>query len=386
MLEDTDDRFDRLARLADRLLPRAIDLAERVCRIPAPTGQEAERARFVADALAARGLAVEVDDLGDVIARRPGRGARPTLMLAAHTDTVFPEGTPIAVERADGRLTGPGIGDNSLGVAGLVTLVDLLEEAGVETPGDLLLVANVGEEGLGNLRGIRAVVDRYEAELGGVVAVEGHNLGRVTNVAVGSRRLRVTVETEGGHSWGAFGAPSAIHELATIVAGIAQLRVPATPKTTYNVGLIDGGVSVNTIAPSASAVIDLRSTDPQALARLADQVERIILSRRSDRVRVAIDVLGERPAGATPESARIVREAVAILGRLGIRAELNASSTDANVPIARGIPAICVGLTFGANAHRTDETIEIAPVARGLLQLALLVSSFPVGARAAGCS
>ncbi|MBX6342678.1 MAG: peptidase M20, partial [Thermomicrobiaceae bacterium] len=127
-------------------------------------------------------------------------------------------------------------------------------------------------------------------------------------------------------------------------------------------------------------------TDPQALARLADQVERIILSRRSDRVRVAIDVLGERPAGATPESARIVREAVAILGRLGIQAELNASSTDANIPIARGIPAICVGLTFGANAHRTDETIEIAPVARGLLQLALLVSSFPVGARAAGRS
>jgi len=383
-VSEREARLAQLRRLADSLLPRLADLTEQICLIPAPTYHEAERARWVARALEERGLAVEVDDLPNVYARRPGSGRGATLMLAAHTDTVFPPGTPITVERSDGVLTGPGIGDNSLGVAGLLVLVDLLEAAGITTPGDVLLVANVGEEGLGNLRGIKAAVDRFEPELGGVIAVEGHNLGRVTHIAVGSKRIRVTVTGPGGHSWGAFGEPSAIHELAGIVQEISMIPVPLQPKTTYNVGLIEGGVSVNTIAPHASAVIDMRSTDPDRLAWLAQEVTRIVERRRTDRVSTEIEVLGERPAGSVPPSSPLVRLTVEVLEQLGFQPELNASSTDANIPIARGIPAVCVGLSHGVRAHRTDEQIEIAPAAVGLVQLALIAERFVGEARGSG--
>jgi len=375
-----DPRPDRWRPVVKSLLPQVVNLTERICLIPAPSYAESERARFVAGEFERRGLAVEVDEIGNVYARRRGRGEASTLMVAAHTDTVFPAGTEIRVRRGDGRLTGPGIGDNSLGVAAILGLADAVAASGLQTPGDLLLVANVGEEGLGNLRGIRAAVDRFEAEIGAVVAVEGHDLGRVTHGGVGSRRVKVTVTGPGGHSWGAFGEPSAIHELGFIIADIARMRMPAEPKTTFNVGMVEGGVSVNTIAPNASAIIDMRSVSADALGTLARDVERIVESRRIGSVSTRIDVLGERPAGEIPVTAPVVRAAVSALAALGIDAHLNVSSTDANIPIARGIPAVCVGLTHGSGAHRIDETIELAPIEDGLIQLALLVEAFPVDA------
>ncbi|HET9013954.1 MAG TPA: M20/M25/M40 family metallo-hydrolase [Thermomicrobiaceae bacterium] len=370
--------LDRLRPVVRRVLPQVVDLTERVCMIPAPSYAEGERAAFVAAEFERRCLDVTVDEIGNVYACRRGRGNAPALMFAAHTDTVFPAGTPIQVERQNGRLTGPSIGDNSLGVASILGLADVLIQSGVETAGDIVLVANVGEEGLGNLRGIRAAVERFDGDLGAVVAVEGHDLGRVTHRGVGSRRIRVTVTGPGGHSWGAFGQPSAIHELGLIIAEFTRLRVPVDPKTTFNVGLIEGGVSVNTIAPSATAVVDMRSVSEPALRELSDEVERIVECRRSGAVETRIDVLGERPAGEVSPSAPIVRAAVEVLAALGIDARLNVSSTDANIPIARGIPAICVGVTRGTGAHRLDETIEIAPIESGLLQLALLAEAFPV--------
>jgi acetylornithine deacetylase/succinyl-diaminopimelate desuccinylase-like protein len=375
---ETHDQFATLRKLAAAALPTICDLTEEICLIPAPSYHEKRRAAFVAEQLRARGLVAEVDEIGNVVARRKGRGEAKTLLLAAHTDTVFPLETPLAVRRENGRMIGPAIGDNSLAVAALIELVTILDDAKIETPGDLLVVANVGEEGLGNLRGIRAVCDRYGAELGGVIAIEGHNVGRVTHGAVGSKRIRVTVEGPGGHSWGAFGQPSAIHQLGLIVADIARVTVPSEPKTTFNVGLIEGGVSVNTIAPHATAVIDMRSVDPQSLARLAGEVEGIVARQRTDQISTNIEILGERPAGWTDESAAIVQSASAILRRLGIEPVLNASSTDANIPISRGIPAICVGLTHGSGAHRVDEMIEIAPIEQGVVQLGLLVATFPV--------
>lgn len=372
-----DASFDRLIEEAHL---RTVDLAARICEIPAPTFHEAQRARFVAEEFRRRGLAVEVDELHDVVARRPGEGQAPALLLAAHLDTVFPPGTVTLVERGEDWLQGPGIGDNSLGVAALLVLADLLDALGLRTPGDLLLAANVGEEGLGNLRGIRALIDRFEPELGAVVAVEGHNLGRVTHVAVGSRRLRLTVTGPGGHSWGAFGQPNAIHVLASIIAELARLSVPREPKTTYNVGLIEGGVSVNTIAPSASAVIDLRSVDPDALARLSAQLAAIVDRHRIEGVDIQEEVLGERPAGCTPPDAPLVRAAVDVLRELGLEPALDASSTDANIPIARGIPAVCIGLTRGRGSHTLQERIETEPIRLGLAQLVLLVQRFPVGA------
>ncbi|MBX6753801.1 MAG: M20/M25/M40 family metallo-hydrolase [Thermorudis peleae] len=361
-----------------RIRERAAELAEAICRIPAPTFAEQERGHFVAAEFARRGLAVEVDELGNVIARRPGSGTAPTLLLAAHLDTVFTDVTAITVTRDGMLLRGPGIGDNSLGIAALLVLAELLDELGITTPGELILAANVGEEGLGNLRGIRGLVDRFADQLGGVIAVEGHNFGRVTHVAVGSRRYRVIVQTPGGHSWGAFGSPSAIHVLARIIVDLTAVTVPQQPKTTYNVGLIEGGVSVNTIAPHASAVVDLRSVDPHELTKLATRFEDLALRQATDRVQVKLELLGERPAGRTPPESPLVRTAIAVLRELGREPILDASSTDANIPIARGIPAICIGITTGQGSHTLEEQIDLEPVPLGIQQLVELVRRFPV--------
>lgn len=375
-----DAQRDRFRILAREALEGVVELTRQVCLVPAPTGAEGERARFVADALAQRGLVPEIDAMDNVVARRRGRGDAPTLMLAAHTDTVFPAGTPIEVTRqGDQRMTGPGVGDNSLSVATLITLAELLEAAKIDTPGDVLFVADVGEEGLGNLRGIRAMVDRFESELGGVIALEGHGLGKITHQGVGSRRIRVTVTGPGGHSYGSFGQPSAIHTLGTIIHRIAQLDVPASPKTTYNVGLIEGGVSVNTIAPTAAALIDMRSVDPASLDALVERVERIVEAMRGELIDVSIELIGERPAGAIPADTPLVNAAEQVVASLGLEPKLDAGSTDANIPIARGIPAIRLGLTRGRGAHQMDETIELPPIALGLRQLLHVIERFPVG-------
>lgn len=350
-------------------------LARQICEIPAPTFQEAERAAFVAEQFRAGGLEPVGDVAGNVTARRNGGSRGNALLLAAHTDTVFPADTDVRVRETNGRLHGPGIGDNSLAVAALLILPRLLDRAGLRTRTDLLLCANTGEEGLGDLRGIKQIVTDYRSELGAVVALEGLNLGRVTHQAVGSRRLRITVEGPGGHSWGAFGNPSAIHVLGEIITAIARLPVPREPKTTYNVGLIEGGVSVNTIAPRASLVLDLRSTDRVALDTLVAQVEAIIRDAAGGEISIRSDVIGDRPAGRLAQETPLMRATVATLRELGIEPTLDASSTDANVPLALGIPAVCIGLTRGAHAHRLDEYIETAPIGRGMQQLVLLVAA-----------
>jgi acetylornithine deacetylase/succinyl-diaminopimelate desuccinylase-like protein len=350
---------------------QVIDLACQISAIPAPTNNERERSRFVAEQMSMpQVLDVTVDDLGDVIGRIPGRRRAPALLLAAHLDTVFPSGTALGVSRSNGRVAGPGIGDNSLGVASVLMLPRVLDELGVVPEVDILLTGNVGEEGLGNLRGIRSVMDQHP-EIGAVIAVEGHNLGRVTHVAVGSRRLRVRVSGPGGHSWGDFGNASAIHAAAEIVNELAHLPLPTTPKTTLNVGTFNGGISVNTIAPEASFVLDLRSVDETALRRLSERVDAILRAPRAN-VTTTVEVLGVRPAGVVSPASRIVRLAIETLESMGIAPTGDASSTDANIPISRGIPAVCIGLTTGGNVHREDEFIDVGPIAKGLTQLALL--------------
>jgi tripeptide aminopeptidase len=373
------DNISTYLETAQRMRDQIVDDAEQICLVPAPPFMEENRARQVAEMFRALGYEPEIDAIGNVIVRRPGSGQANSIMLVGHTDTVFPEGTDIAVTRSNGTLTGPGIGDNSLGVAALLAVARGLDSLELTTAGDLLLVANVGEEGLGNLRGVRAAVDRFEPELGAVIAVEGHSFGRVTSGAVGSKRIKVTVNGPGGHSWGAFGQPSAIHTLGRIIQAIDSIEVPREPKTTYNVGVIEGGVSVNTIAPTASAIIDMRSIDVASLDSLASNVEQIIHDANRDQITTTIETLGERPAGRTPDSSPIVKTALQILRDLGMDPYTDASSTDANVPIARGIPAICVGITQGEGAHREEETIEIEPIPMGIAQLMKLVTAFPYG-------
>jgi len=357
---------------ARELLPDVITLTTRLAEVSAPTGDEQARSLFVRNWLSECGFTeIWSDDLGDVVSTAPGtRPGRPVL-IAAHLDTVFRAGTDLTVTRSGNRLSGPGVGDNSLGIAALLTLPVMLGRLELRPEVDLMLALTVGEEGLGNLRGIRAVFDAFP-DVGAAIALEGHNLGRVTHMAVGSRRVKIVAMGPGGHSWGAFGQPNAIHALANIIAELDALPLSESPKTTLSVGLIEGGVSVNTIAPTASCIVDMRSTDAAALAKLADRVERIV--RDAGRGGIATEhlVLGERPAGTVSRKSRIVEVATDVLASLGIDAIRDASSTDANIPISLGIPAICLGITDGGNAHREDEYIEIEPIATGLTQLLLI--------------
>jgi acetylornithine deacetylase/succinyl-diaminopimelate desuccinylase-like protein len=371
------DDLSQYLEHAQRLRDQIADYAEQICLVPAPPFKEGERASFVADLFRDLGYEPVIDEIGNVVVRRSGAGREKSMMLLGHTDTVFPEGTDITVKRSNGAMTGPGIGDNSLGAAALLGIARALDDMSLQTAGDLILVANVGEEGLGNLRGARAAVDQFESELGAVIAVEGHSLGRVTSGAVGSRRIKVTVTGPGGHSWGAFGQPSAIHVLGHIIHEIDSLSVSTDPKTTYNLGMIEGGVYVNTIDPRATAVIDMRSVDVDSLNELASSVERIIAAQDKDQISTEVEVLGERPAGQTPDSSPIVQTGLAILRELEMEPYTDASSTDANVPISRGIPAVCVGVTRGEGAHRIEESIQIEPISSGIAQLLKLVMSYP---------
>ena len=361
-------RFEQVRRAAREALPDVIDLTTRIAEAPAPTGEERPRARLVQTLLRERGYVAQLDELGNVYARRGDRGGK-ALLLAAHTDTVFPRTTDVSVTREADTLRGAGVGDNSLGVAAMLATLSLLDTLNLETEADIIVVATVSEEGLGNLAGMRAAVDRYRDQLGAVVAIEGHNLGRVTHAAVGSQRWRVTVRGPGGHSWGAFGQPSAIHGLARIVAAIAALEMPSEPKTSFNVGTIEGGVSVNTIAPSASALIDMRSADPGALEALVSRVGDIVKTAAGPGLQASVEVLGERPAGEVTLLHPLVLAAGEAVRAIGIEPIFDASSTDANYPISLGIPSVCIGITRGGAGHTVEEFVQIAPVADGLTQL-----------------
>lgn len=357
-----------LYRVAEEFAPRVLVLAEEIAAVPAPTGDEMRRSAVVRDTMNSLPYdQIETDAIGDVVGRMQGLSEQPRLLIAAHLDTVFPLDTPLSIRSDAHRSYGPGIGDNCIGIAAALLIPSMLEAAGLRPDVDLLITGNVGEEGLGNLRGMIAVMDAHP-EIGAVIAVEGHNLGRVTHIAVGSMRYRIRVEGPGGHSWGDFGKPNAIQAAANIISELDDIELPTTPKTTLNVGTISGGTSVNTIAPSCTFLLDLRSVDAQALDRLNEAVERILTRTHKD-ISVSIDLLGVRPAGQVAPGSRITRIAGAILESMGITPTGDASSTDANIPISRGIPAVCVGLTTGGNVHKEDEFIEREPVARGIYQL-----------------
>lgn len=367
----TQNVFEQIRGIARSQTEAVATLARRICEVPAPTGDEHKRAEFVASLWRERGYTPEIDSIGNVYVRRGKRGSDPALMLLAHIDTVFPATTPIHVTRDGDIMRGPSIGDNSLSVAAMLSIYTILDELGVETDADILAVANVGEEGLGNLRGARAAVTRYHTDLGAVIAIDGR-LGVIVNTAVGSQRWRITVRGPGGHSFGSFGQPSAIHGLGRIIAAIADLDVPKIPKTTFNVGLIEGGTSVNTIAPDASAIIDLRSTDIAMLTQLADKVRVIVGQRAGEGLQTEIEVLGERPAGERSKTDPLVQLASKTLQWLGIEPTYAASSTDANIPISMNIPAICVGVTYAGRAHTIEEYIRVPPIAEGLAQVVRL--------------
>ena len=390
--------------LADRLTTQDVaELAVGIQQISAPTFAEYDRARAVHELLVAAGLEAELVQHADVIpnvyARLPGEDSQlPALLISAHTDTVFPAATDLTVTRdeAAGRIAGPGIGDNSLAVAALVAVARALAAAGADrwrAPCDIYLVANAGEEGLGNLGGVRAAAEHLEAAapggIGAAVVLEGMALGKVYHRAVGSRRYRLTVEGPGGHSWGDYGTPSAVHELIARLGPVIAMEPPASPRTTFNVGTIAGGTSINTIAASATADVDLRSESPEELERLEETFRKAIAAgarantslpgvegpggTSPEGLSLRLELIGDRPAGAIPPDHPLVGAACAALESAGIVPELRSGSTDVNALLAAGVPAVCVGVSTGGGAHRLDEFINTGPVNSGMRQLGLLI-------------
>jgi len=354
---------------------RLLDLTVEIQQIPAPTFAEAQRAQFIKGMFEAEGLRdISIDAEPNLYARLPGKGRGKPLIVSAHMDTVFPMETELRAVRKKDRIIGPGIGDNSLGVAALLGLIWLLRDHDVDLPGDLWLVANVCEEGLGDLRGMRAVVDRFGAGVHAYLIIEGLSLGYIQHRALGVQRYRVTARTNGGHSWSDYGKPSALHELSTLVTRLTDIPLPDNPRTTMNVGRMGGGTSINAIAAEAWLELDLRSESPQFLMELVQRVEQLVETANGPGVRVEAEVIGQRPAGELPVEHPLVRLAEDCLKEQGIEPKLMIGSTDANVPLSLGLPAVVLGVTNGAGAHTTGEFIHTAPVGRGMQQLLQFVS------------
>jgi tripeptide aminopeptidase len=354
---------------------RMLDLAIEIQQIPAPTFAEGQRAGFVYGLFLEENLAdVSIDRVGNVYGRLMGSSDSAPLIVSAHLDTVFPIETNLQVTRQPDRIAGPGIGDNSLGVAGLFGLLWALRERKVNLPGDVWLVANVCEEGLGDLHGMRAVVERFGGDVLAYLVLEGMALGHIYHRALGVSRYRISIKTAGGHSWIDYGRPSAVHELASLITNLTSMALPFEPRTTINVGRIEGGTSVNTVAAEAHLELDLRSESAEVLFRLVRKVEVLANGYQREGVNITMENIGQRPAGEIPADHHLVLLAEACLREQGLNPVLTIGSTDANIPLSRGYPAICLGITSGAGAHTILEFAYTEPATSGIEQLLSFVS------------
>ena len=363
--------------------PRTIEDQIRICEIPAPPFKEADRARVYADAFRSEGLQnVRVDKTGNVIGERRGRAPRPSLVFSAHLDTVFPEGTNVRVTRSGTLLKGPGIGDDCRGLAVLLAMIRALNKARVQTPGTITFVGTVGEEGLGDLRGVKTLFnDTLKGQIDRFVSIDGTGYG-ITHVAVGSRRYRVAYKGPGGHSYGAFGSANPVHALGRAIEAISNFEVPADPKTTFNVGRVGGGTSVNAIAFEAWMEVDMRSADPAALqaveTKFLAEVDKALAdenARWKDRGRLTVEkeLVGDRPAGRTAASSAIVVAAVSVTRALGLPVTLDEGSTDSNTPMSLGIPALTIdGGGVGRGSHALEESFDSVDSWKGTQRALLL--------------
>jgi tripeptide aminopeptidase len=389
-----DSAVDQLFR--DRAVKAALDAIRadepntvrnqiRLCEIPAPTFHEAARARAVKATFEEYGLSdVRLDKAGNVIGNHPGVSTTPRLVVAAHLDTVFPEGTDVRVSRSGTALTGPGVGDNCRGLAVLLAVARTLGRTNMKTEGPVTFVADVGEEGLGDLRGMKELFGQtMKGQIDRFLAIDGSG-SFLINVAVGSRRYRITFKGPGGHSYASFGTPNPVQAMGRAIAKISQLQVPdskSQPRTTFNVGRVGGGTSVNAIPSESWMEIDLRSADMASLSALDANVRRVVdeaVREENQRwaaprtITVVRELVGDRPSGQTPVDSPIVKAALAAARVLGISLSPSESSTDANIPIQLKIPAITIGTGGqGAGTHTLGETFDTADAWRGT-QYALL--------------
>jgi acetylornithine deacetylase/succinyl-diaminopimelate desuccinylase-like protein len=338
----------------------------RMTEIPAPEFGEARRGELLGELLKASSFSVRVDETGNVIGERPGSDVHSVILIAAHLDTVFPPGTDTRVKRNGDRLEAPGISDNGAGLGAVVGLARALFESRIHTTKTLVLVGDVGEEGEGNLRGVRALVDSYGSRLAAVIAVDGASTDYITTQGVASRRFEVTVTGPGGHSWSDFGQPNPITALSRGLVEFSAIRVPGDPRSSYNFGVFEGGTSVNSIPARALVKIDIRSEAEAELGRLEEAMRQAMQAgvahelaathAPSDSLQLSFRSLGARPAGRLPDDSPLLETVRAVDRFLGNPTHLERSSTDANIPLSLGIPAIALGGGGkGGGSHTRNE-------------------------------
>lgn len=363
------------ARILDRDHDRMIDEIVTLTEIPAPPFKEAARAAAYRDMLKGAGLEdVEIDEEGNVtgLYRGTGPAGGPAVMIAAHLDTVFPEGTPVKVRRDGTRLHAPGIGDDTRGLAVLLAYVRAMKESGVKVRHDIIFVGNVGEEGPGDLRGVRYLLTKgkYKDRVKAFFSMDGTDASRIINGGVGSKRYRITWKGPGGHSFGAFGLVNPMTAMSQAVVDLYKVAAPAQPKTTYSASVTGGGTSVNSIPNEVYMEFDMRSESPVELAKLEQaflaivkksvEGENAARSIKEGPVTADIKLIGDRPAGETVATQPIVRTAEAIIRANGFDPKPAYSSTDSNLPMSLGIPAITIGSGGeGGRAHALDEWIDV---------------------------
>ena len=380
--------------MADPAVTRALDAVRRneseiideqirLCEIEAPPFKEAARAAALKRMFDSLGLAnVRIDAEGNVLGERPGASPAPHLVFSAHLDTVFPEGTSVKTTREGTVIKGPGIADDCRGLAVLIGVIRALNEARVQTPGSITFVGTVGEEGLGDLRGVKHLFGQeLKGRVDRFVSVDGAGFG-ITHTAVGSKRYRFTFKGPGGHSYGAFGLANPLHALGRAVARIADLRVPEKPRTTFNVGRTGGGTSINSIPFEAWIEVDMRSSDQAALAALHESVLKAVdeaVEEENARwgkpgvVSVEKKLVGDRPGGHVPEDAPVVAAAVSVTRALGLKPSLDEGSTDSNIPISLGIPAVTIdGGGRSRGSHSLAEQFYSADSWQGTARALLL--------------
>jgi acetylornithine deacetylase/succinyl-diaminopimelate desuccinylase-like protein len=373
---------ERLAARDGAIIRSQIAISE----ISAPTGLEHRRAAWMARRFRTLGLRdVRTDDAGNVIGWRDGVADLPPVVVCAHLDTVFPDGVALRVRRDGRRLIGPGIGDNGRGLAAMLAIAEELDGARLRTDRPVQFVATTGEEGAGDLRGAKHL---FHSSRGphpvAVIALDGAGDERIVHRALGSRRYRITFHGAGGHSWAAYGVANAVHAAGIATARLAALSLPRSPRTTLSVCRIGGGMSVNAIPRDAWLEVDLRSTSPAMIARvdhdirmiayLAAEEENARRAHGTPSLRCTVSVIGDRPCGETAAEHPLVAAAVEATRHAGRDPELTVASTDANVPISRGIPAIAIGAGGrGGEAHTTDEWFDNSEGTVGIARAMMIV-------------
>jgi len=371
----------------------------RLNEIPAPEFEEAHRGAALKEIFAATGLQVRTDKIGNVIGERLGDAGpsakQSVILIAAHLDTVFPVGTDVRVKRDRNRILAPGISDNGAGLGALVGLARALAESQVRTDKTIVLAGDVGEEGEGNLRGIRALVGSYGARLAAVIALDGPSADHITTQGIASRRIEVTVTGLGGHSWSDFGTPNPITAVSRGIVRFSAISMPDAPRSAYNFGIIMGGTSVNSIPARAAVKVDLRSEDDEELARLESALRDAMTAGVRDEtaasggdrngayasahqnvLQIDFKSLGTRPAGKLPDDSPLVTTIRNVDRYLGNNSRLEQSSTDANIPLSLGIPAVAIGGGGkGGGSHTPEEWYDPSGRELGLKRLFLTVVS-----------